>query len=708
MIKYLLLTISVLAWCAGVFAQCIGLVSPEPICTEVELNGDVTVTIDPASMGAAVPADIDRFELWSSKTGTGFAMVQSITIAGSFPTTMVHAGANGQVDLNYYQIKAFCSTVPPTILQTSSTIQTIILNSTVVDDTLINLTWNYDGLTSPNLSPAPAVSIFKSYPTPGSIPGPPYQASPGNYTDTVVTCDDEGYYSITVTNIAQGCFSVSSIDSVKYKDRTPPPEMTIDSVSFDSFFNVPLIGWSINPAPDTRGYFIYATKLADCDIQFSFIDTIMGRFNTTYLDTNFYDGTGTVEYSIRPFDFCDNAAPSRSPCVGTMKLSHLISICDKSIELNWNSYDGFESGPNVVYNVYVNEGGLGDKLIGTTTSTFFVDENPAEGGLLNYKIEAVERDGLGPFTASSNSELVDAEFLKFPEHSYLQYATVFNPNDVRVQIYSDPQSDVKRYVLKRSLDTNDMFSTVAIHDVADVAAPADSFVVIKDPTADTEKFIYYYIVESIDSCGELMTISNFGSTIRLSVASDDIARTNRLKWNNYVGWESRVLAYKVYRFLDDRPFLDPITVLPDTGTHTSFVDSISSLTNASAGKFCYYVEALEEDPSYNLLDGALSKSNRVCAYQTNYISVPTAFTPNGDGKNEIFKPVLIYHDFEQYELYIMNRHGEVIYSSTSPATGWDGTFNGKPSPVGAYVYVVRYSAATGEQFERQGTLSLIR
>ena len=57
--------------------------------------------------------------------------------------------------------------------------------------------------------------------------------------------------------------------------------------------------------------------------------------------------------------------------------------------------------------------------------------------------------------------------------------------------------------------------------------------------------------------------------------------------------------------------------------------------------------------------------------------VPNSFTPNGDGQNDSFIPVLTagYDRSQGYEFNIFNRWGELVFSSVSPGEGWDGTFN---------------------------------
>lgn len=96
---------------------------------------------------------------------------------------------------------------------------------------------------------------------------------------------------------------------------------------------------------------------------------------------------------------------------------------------------------------------------------------------------------------------------------------------------------------------------------------------------------------------------------------------------------------------------------------------------------------------------------------------PTAFSPDGNGKNDIFRPVILglahLDDFR-----VFNRWGELVFERTgldvaggplAPSDSWDGTFKGKDQPVGVYAYELKGTAtATGKSIERKGTVTLVR
>jgi gliding motility-associated-like protein len=88
--------------------------------------------------------------------------------------------------------------------------------------------------------------------------------------------------------------------------------------------------------------------------------------------------------------------------------------------------------------------------------------------------------------------------------------------------------------------------------------------------------------------------------------------------------------------------------------------------------------------------------------------LPNAFTPNGDGINDNFRP-LHACDMEAYSMTVYNRYGETIYFSKDPLTGWDGKIKGALLNMGGYVWSVKYTkTSTKELIQKQGSVLLLR
>lgn len=89
------------------------------------------------------------------------------------------------------------------------------------------------------------------------------------------------------------------------------------------------------------------------------------------------------------------------------------------------------------------------------------------------------------------------------------------------------------------------------------------------------------------------------------------------------------------------------------------------------------------------------------------IMVPNAFTPNADGKNDVFTP-MVPVPLPGYRMQIWNRWGMLVFETTISTKGWDGTIAGQPQPAGTYVYKITYKLPTGQEKQMAGTLVMIR
>jgi len=88
------------------------------------------------------------------------------------------------------------------------------------------------------------------------------------------------------------------------------------------------------------------------------------------------------------------------------------------------------------------------------------------------------------------------------------------------------------------------------------------------------------------------------------------------------------------------------------------------------------------------------------------VSIPNSFTPNGDGFNDVFKPIL--KGLEEINLVIFNRYGNQVASWKQEIVNWDGTHNGASSPDGVYYYVLMGKDYSGTEIERSGSVTILR
>ncbi len=128
----------------------------------------------------------------------------------------------------------------------------------------------------------------------------------------------------------------------------------------------------------------------------------------------------------------------------------------------------------------------------------------------------------------------------------------------------------------------------------------------------------------------------------------------------------------------------------------------------STGDSIYYITVTEEG-EYSVIiqteEGCESRDTAMMVNVAVPIQVPNAFTPNGDGLNDTFKPIITKPDLVvQYHFTIFNRWGECFFETSDPAEGWDG----KDEMAGVYNWVVSYSNKMGKNYQLRGVVSLIK
>ncbi len=90
-----------------------------------------------------------------------------------------------------------------------------------------------------------------------------------------------------------------------------------------------------------------------------------------------------------------------------------------------------------------------------------------------------------------------------------------------------------------------------------------------------------------------------------------------------------------------------------------------------------------------------------------HLFFPSAFSPNGDGRNDIAKFVGDVANVKEYKLRIFNRWGEMVFQSTDVNEGWDGYYKGHEAMLGSYYYFIKYTYLGAEQLMK-GDIILVR
>lgn len=88
--------------------------------------------------------------------------------------------------------------------------------------------------------------------------------------------------------------------------------------------------------------------------------------------------------------------------------------------------------------------------------------------------------------------------------------------------------------------------------------------------------------------------------------------------------------------------------------------------------------------------------------------MPNAFTPNGDGVNDVFRVKDGYQSIVQFHAAVFDRWGKKLYEWSDPAGGWDGRSGGHDVPDGAYYLNLQARGADGRKYNIKKVINLLR
>ncbi len=619
------------------------------------------------------------YHVFHSVTASGpFALIDSVNIFAN--QSYLHLSANA-IGLNAYYFIELGNLNGTT--EKSDTIRAIRLNVIDLGDGYASLFWN--------LSHTPQITtnsiyqlIYREYPSGifSLIDSVDASTSALNFLDEISICGDSVNYRVEVAD-ASGCRSVSNIDGDFFIDRIAPDEPQIDSISVDASGNA-VIGWSQSTSNDTYGYIIYQT---DGSASVS-IDTVYGMGNTFY-STLINATSGTQGFRIVGLDSCGNSGGA-DPLQQTIFLQGIVDRCSGSIDLNWNAYVNAPSLQQ--YQILMSENGGTQVVAGSTSSTNFTIGNLKTDSTYCFTITA-NLNGVNA-TTTSNTICVTPDLPVRPQFAYIRSVSVYPNEVVSVWVYVDSMADIKEYHLQRANSEAGNFITVQSEIFNGV-----SEVRFTDEVATNK--IWYYRVSCIDSCGNDALTSEISKTIFLdSVMSDNFQ--NSFTWNSYMTWPTGISYYEIYRSVDGLYGSSPLAVV--TVSDSSTTDDVSNLLS-SGGSFCYFIVAYEAAGNpFGFSDSV--RSNEICFRQKSGVFIPNAFHPGGI--NNIFNPSEFYVGLNGYSFEIFSRFGEVIFQTSRPETGWDGTVKGHLANTGVYVYRFKAKDEKGNDIEKVGRVTLIR
>jgi gliding motility-associated-like protein len=207
--------------------------------------------------------------------------------------------------------------------------------------------------------------------------------------------------------------------------------------------------------------------------------------------------------------------------------------------------------------------------------------------------------------------------------------------------------------------------------------------------------------DTVAPCPPVLTVNNVCT--RPGQLFDPNNLSNDLNWSNpNLSCADDVVVYNIFY----GPIGQDLSLL---ATNAGQNDTTFRHENLQSLAGCYAVTAVDSVGNESAL------SNVVCVDNCPRYELPNAFTPNGDGNNDLFTPFLPFRFIESIDIQIFNRWGALVYQTNDPAINWDGTHqqSGQPLAEGVYYYTctvveLRTDGTTAFPQPLEGFIHLIR
>ena len=374
-------------------------------------------------------------------------------------------------------------------------------------------------------------------------------------------------------------------------------------------------------------------------------------------------------YRIVPYDFCDPVDPLGVPSE-TICSTVLFDIDARDSEnvLSWETVSFNFKKFEVVKNGAVLIDSL--DLSGASDQDIFCNTQYC------YQIITHYTNGLRSISGTQCAPGISQNIAPIENAT-----TSVDGNDITLTWVPPANTDIGEYIINRS-ENGGTFNEIARTDTNTLI---DSGLQVDQTQYCYE--IYYQsgcddqFSEKLETCAILLTGELQGGDIRLN-------------WTPYLGWENGISIYIIERLDENGNVVE------------SFVPSSDSFfrDNDAANNGLVFTYTIRAIPSGGGLLQAYS--NVVTITFDSQVFVPNAFTPNGDGVNDVFQPVAFMTN--EYKIRIFNRWGEMVFHSESADVPWYGFFDGEPAPQSLYTYIIEFVDQNGGSKTQAGKVLLLR
>ncbi len=481
------------------------------------------------------------------------------------------------------------------------------------------------------------------------------------------------------------CLSLCCIQVNGQADEDPPAPPLFTMVTINQVTQETEVKWVLSPSPDVAGYVIYSYKNGEGTA----IDTIFDPGATSYSFVWPWSLIRSESFVVAALDYSGNISPLSND-LNTIYAKAGIDTCNRRIILEWNKYPSSPmgvSGYDILISVdggsYYPAGQTSDEMTVFISDEFIIDAHYC------FMIQARLEDGT---VSESNRTCIVASLPRGPRWINADYATVTESDEVSLSFTIDPDSEINLFSLEKK-EPGGIFMEI------DRINSSGGKVEYTDKSGNTG-ITNLYRLSAVNDCNVPVTTSNIASNIVLKITNGE--EELLLFWNNYREWRGKILSYRVY--IDTGNGFRELISLSSTDTLLS-VSVPEIMYDVTGGQICFRVSASEISNPYGI--SGESVSNISCHEINELVRVPNIFSPDGDGINDLFLPVITFSPSD-YHLLITNRHRKTVFQSRNFTEAWDGSDQGGSAPQDVYLWFLKVVTPSGRNITRTGTVTIIR
>lgn len=467
---------------------------------------------------------------------------------------------------------------------------------------------------------------------------------------------------------------------VSGQDEIQPLSPKLDNVTVDPYTGYATVRWLPSPSDDVGSYIVYTFTGSIATA----VDTIRSPYILECVHSLSAARYQSVTYVVAAMDSSLNISPLSNP-LSTIYLEVKNDSCRHRIELTWTPYIN-QAHPADKYELWLSTGTAPAELYGTVvmTDTSFIFDNYTPGTRYCFYIVA---SGNAGGLSSSNRKCVTSGSETAPSWIRTDAITV-EDGALRVTGSYDQATDMLAFATERYKPESQGWA------VTGTAAGLNGTVIITVTSGDTNS-INLYRISALNNCGREVASSSPARNIVLTSSTSNTRI--ELKWNNPL--PAGDARYSVWRDIG-QGWEETASMLTDTIWSEDYSQFASEVSSASVA---YYVTATRQGAPAG---SPPFRSNITAVSATENIFMPNAFTPDDDGVNDIFLPVITFTP-SKYEFRIYSRTGVLLFYTSSHGTGWDGRHNDKPMPSGVYLWSLKLTTPSGKTEQRTGTITIL-